>query len=377
LAIHNLRGDSNCTSEQDAPEGKVQPKAFGGVQTIEDALKLTEEMAAADFTARLELVVRHLVERISESKLDGEALRGKITNFIFTGDLKNVRQLANRFCADFAKVVLLFDNLDKGWPAAKIEPTDIRIVRLLLEALQRMQRELEKERVDFQHLIFLRDDVYELLVQETPDRGKYNIVRVDWSDPDQLKQLMVRRVDLNARLLDVKTQQLWDVLIPARANGTSAFATMVQYSLMRPRFLIELTERALAYAVNRGHAEVSVADLEDAIRQHSLYLVSDFGYEIRDVSGLTEDIFYSFIGMADKLDGERLTEIVRRADPRLPSDTVIRLLLWYGFLGFQRNGGAIFIFDTNYDMRRLKAEIHRFGPNPTYAINPAFLKGLS
>jgi hypothetical protein len=61
----------------------------------------------------------------------------------------------------------------------------------------------------------------------------------------------------------------------------------------------------------------------------------------------------------------------------LPSATIIHLLLWYGFLGLEKKGRPVFIFDTNYDMRRLEAEIRIAGPNPVYSINPAFLMGLS
>jgi hypothetical protein len=66
---------------------------------------------------------------------------------------------------------------------------------------------------------------------------------------------------------------------------------------MRPRFLIDLVENCISIAVNRGHEKVSADDLRAACRQHSYYLISDFGYEIRDVSSVTHDLFYAFIGI--------------------------------------------------------------------------------
>ncbi len=60
-----------------------------------------------------------------------------------------------------------------------------------------------------------------------------------------------------------------------------SFEFFVDHCLMRPRFLINIIENAISNAVNRGHMTVQEVDCVDAVRQHSLYLVDDFGYEIR------------------------------------------------------------------------------------------------
>ena len=44
------------------------------------------------------------------------------------------------------------------------------------------------------HLIFLRSDIYEKLVEITSDRGKYNVINVDWSDELQLENMIKVRV---------------------------------------------------------------------------------------------------------------------------------------------------------------------------------------
>ncbi|WP_229193460.1 hypothetical protein, partial [Bradyrhizobium brasilense] len=62
---------------------------------------------------------------------------------------------------------------------------------------------------------------------------------------------------------------------------------LVDHCLMRPRFLINIIEYAVANAINRGHESVGAEDCTDAVRQHSNYLLNEFGYEIRDVSGLS------------------------------------------------------------------------------------------
>jgi hypothetical protein len=132
---------------------------------------------------------------------------------------------------------------------------------------------------------------------------------------------------------------------------------MIENSLRRPRFLIDLCERTLSFAVNRGHGFVTEADVEEGLRQMSLYLVSDFGYEMRDVVGTPEDIFYSFIGAPNLLTGQDLEKLLSEDVFGLDAKEIIDLLLWYGFLGVVGpSTEPIFIYDRAYDFRRLEAE---------------------
>jgi hypothetical protein len=151
---------------------------------------------------------------------------------------------------------------------------------------------------------------------------------------------------------------------------------MIESSLMRPRFLIELCEKAISFAINRRHANVTAVDVEDALKQQSLYLVSDFGYEIRDVAGLTEDIFYKFIGKGDVFTPDEIIGIIGPTNGMTP-ERVVDLLVWYGFLGIPgADGKPLFIYDRLYDMRRLEADRTQQADNLLYIINPAFLSGL-
>ena len=206
------------------------------------------------------------------------------------------------------------------------------------------------------------------------DRGKYNVIRVDWSDPKQLENLIRERVVSNvdaARALDA-----WNAVNPVLKGGATAISRMIESSLMRPRFLIDLVEKAISFAVNRGHGAVDVDDVEAALRQQSLLLVSDFGYEIRDVAGLSEGIFYKFIGKGEMLTPAEVATIVGDTD-LLETSRIIDLLVWYGFLGIPgASGNSLFIYDREYDMRRLEADRRAQGGDLLYVVNPAFLRGL-
>jgi hypothetical protein len=43
-------------------------------------------------------------------------------------------------------------------------------------------------------MIFIRLDVYERLLDETPDRGKSKRIGIDWDSPDLLRELLRRRI---------------------------------------------------------------------------------------------------------------------------------------------------------------------------------------
>jgi hypothetical protein len=71
---------------------------------------------------------------------------------------------------------------------------DVRLVRLLLEALEKVKRDLAVDHCDFRFVVFLRNDVFELMVSGTPDKGKAAVIRIDWTDRVKLKQVIQFRL---------------------------------------------------------------------------------------------------------------------------------------------------------------------------------------
>jgi hypothetical protein len=212
-------------------------------------------------------------------------------------------------------------------------------------------------------------------VEETSDRGKYNVIKVDWSDPEQLRHLLRQRVI--SRLDRTHHQAAWESINPTFEDGVDAVSMMIEGSLRRPRFLIDLCERVLSFAINRGHTFVNEKDVEEGLRQMALYLVSDFGYEMRDIAGTPEDIFYLFIGTQEWLSERELEKILAGNTLGIGVQETIELLLWYGFLGIVTDGGTpVYIYNRAYDFRRLEGERNASPERRLYSVNAAFLKGL-
>jgi hypothetical protein len=355
------------------PKAKYDLKLLEKLRDVEDHFQLSEEIVAGDFTSRLERVVRSVIGNM-KSVEPGTDVRRQLTNLLFETDIPKLREAIVDLASEFKTIVLLFDNLDKGWPPRQIEHHDIQTVHHLIESLNKIERELRRLGMEFKYLLFLRSDVYDNLVSDTSDRGKFNLIRIDWSDPQQLETLIQERVISGVE--QSSAVAAWEAVNPLLPGGATAISRMIDNSLMRPRFLIELCEKAISFAINRRHAIVTADDVEDALRQQSLFLVSDFGYEIRDVAGLSEDIFYRFIGKGDTFTPEEIIEIIGPTNG-LPADRVIDFLVWYGFLGIPGpDGKPLFIYDRLYDMRRLEADRAQQAADLLYVLNSAFLRGL-
>lgn len=344
------------------------------IRSIEKEFKLEESVVSGDFTSRLETAVSMVISTLGELKSARE-VKSQITNLLFERPIPRLRDAILSFHDFFHEIVILVDDLDKGWPPLQVEKQDVATIRHLIEVLNRIQRDFGKRGFGVKHIVFLRSDMYEQLVEQTSDRGKYNVIKVDWSDPEQLRHLLWQRVVSN---LDATHHaDVWSAVNPEIAPGITAIDRMIETSLRRPRFLIDLMERTLSFAINRGHALVTEADVEEGARQMSLYLVSDFAYEMRDIAGTPEDIFYSFIGSSDLLTQEEVEGILVPLNLSLPPTRIIEFLLWYGFLGvIDAQGRPVFIYDRAYDFRRLEAERGPTSDEVLYSINPAFLRGL-
>lgn len=344
------------------------------IRGVEETFKLSESIVAGDFTSRLNDVVATVVEQAVKAT-DQDDLKSYLTNLIFEEPIPKLRDTLVSF-GDFAdEIVILIDDLDKGWPPRQVEGHDITTIKHLIEALNRIKRDMGRRKVEIRHLVFLRSDIYEALIEETADRGKYNPIKVDWSDPEQLRHLLKQRVI--SHISSANHEAAWEAINPALKEGGDAVGRMIEGSLRRPRFLIDLCERTLSFAINRGHAFVGEDDVIEGLRQMSLYLVSDFGYEMRDIAGTPEDIFYLFIGSPSLLTETELVQILQKSKLGLSFEDTVDLLLWYGFLGVvSETDEAIYIYDRAYDFRRVVAERQEQPSERLYSVNPAFLLGL-
>lgn len=335
---------------------------------------------SGDFTTRINRLSRFVIQEIEAVKKRGQPISADLlTNVIFRGGVTELKKLILKHTTSRNPIILLFDNIDKGWPANGVDEFDIRLVRLLVESLDKIKRDFSAADRDFSSVVFLRNDIYELMVKATPDRGKAGQVRIDWTDRAKLKQVIFKRMQASLKSKSDPFDNLWHRFFPKSVGDRESFDFFVDHCLMRPRFLINIIENAISNAINRGRQAVEELDCTDAVRQHSLYLVDDFGFEIQDVSGLSADLLYSLVG--SEQNQSKADFIKRFTDFGLKPDEAIRafdLMLWYGVIGIvTKDGLERYIYDFEYNARRLEAEARSLGADAQYATNPALHVALS
>lgn len=359
---------------------KFDSHALEALEEIDVVLTKVHALEQGDFTSRINRLGSYIVQEIERLKKRGEKLSPeRLTNVVFREAVGDLKRLLLTYTDAQTELWFLFDNIDKGWPASGVSPFDVRMVRLLLEALEKVARDLNVQNRTFTSVVFLRNDILELLINATPDRGKAEVTRIDWTDRAKLRQLVLKRLQASSGAAAQDFQQLWGRYFPAQVGVQDAFEYCVDHSLMRPRFLINILEYSVANAINRGHMSVHEEDMVLAVRQHSNYLVDDFGYEIRDVSGITADILYSFVGQTQLLTKEEIEECLTGGGVAAGQlETATHLLLWYGVLGLAtEDGSSKYIWDFEYNQKRLSAEIRLLLPDVLYVTNPALHVALS
>jgi hypothetical protein len=341
---------------------------------INAALAKLEISESGDFTARINRLGKYVTEEVRRLAAKGEVLsQDKLTNVVYRSGIADAKRLFIKCSENFENLVFLFDNIDKGWATDGVDDLDVRLVRLLLEALSKVKSDLGAERRDFISVVFLRNDVFELMVSETPDKGKSSVARIDWTDRVKLKQVIQRRLQASIAEKAKSFDDIWRRFFVATVDGKDSFDYFVDHCLMRPRFLISIIEGAIENAINRGHERVSEDDCVDAVRQHSNSILSDFGYEIQDVSGTSQMILLSLAGSTQYVTKEEVLERFEKADIIGPQsgERLFVFMLWYGVIGVvNKNNVECYIYDFDYNLARLQAEI----PSPEdelYALNPA------
>lgn len=346
------------------------------------ALYQTDEyVVEGDFSERLSTLLQHITDDYQAKyglETDRTLKQQEITELLYRHDVNALRNNVVAYLRLKGTVIILFDNIDKGWPTHGLTATDVSIVRALLEATRKIERLLHRVEVGCFALTFLRNDVYELLVRETPDRGKEGHVKLDWSDGDLLREMIRRRL-LYCGMEDKPFEELWPRICASHFDGEESSQYLVDRCLMRPRALIDLANYCLGFAVNLGHAKIQASDIKKGVSAFSADLVRDIGLEIGDVFPEAQDVLYAFIREPQALPAEKLVDILEIGGiPSSRVGEVVSILLWFGVLGVKRADGSVtYIYDVNYEMPILRGIIRKLElQGLVYQVNPAFVSGL-
>jgi len=353
---------------------------YDGYNKLSKIYKVEEYDPDGDFSERMSGLMEKVYSEYQsihsgDSKVSLSS--AEVTQLLYKHDVKALRKELIEYMRHKGILWLLFDNIDNGWPTSGLQHNDLLIIRALIDATRKLERAFSKEDLTVKTAVFLRNDVYELLVQETADRGKEASVLLDWTDPDLLRELIRLRIVANGLDENTEFMEAWLKIIVSHYKGEETSQYFIERSLMRPRFLLNLINHCKSFAINLNHEVIGESDIEKGLSAYASDLLRDIGFELRDVASESENVLYSFIGCKSELsESEVLALIVQGGEINEITHKLFNLLLWYGFLGLKINSDdPKFIYDFSYN-KSLMDGIKSKSRDCIICINQAFWPAL-
>lgn len=302
------------------------------------------------FTPGKRLRIRpHLKIAQAEAGLDLERLP--------MSDLPRVFQELNQNMGDAIATCLnpkhnyyiCFDELDRGF-----DPGDERYSQMLVGLILAARLINQRARAAGKSLscvVFLRDDIYELLRFEDKNKITENLVsRIEWDSPRTkwtLKQLMERR--FGAAIAGAITLA-WDAVFDETQEMTSRqtkYQHILDRTFRRPRDIIKFCNEILnSYRAARGRAsgKFENEDIINARTNYSDYLLRELDDEVHKHLPDYEDYLelVKSVGALQFKRSEFEAAVERRRDllHGRDSSAVLSDLFRFSVIGYQRAGGV-------------------------------------
>jgi|WetSurMetagenome_2_1015567.scaffolds.fasta_scaffold44505_2 hypothetical protein len=366
--------------EKDRPRSHYDDSIIEDYKALEKLHHCGFGATEGDFSERLLLLSQEIIDTFQEKYGTAEHSRlttDEVTNLLHSTSIAELRESLAKYLEQKGQVLVLFDNLDKGWSLSGIGSGDILILRCLIDAARKVQREMRKADVQMSCIVFVRNDIYELLMRSTPDFGKEARASLDWTDPDLLREVIRRRLAQNLSG-HLSFEQVWGLTCVSHYLGEETSQFLIDRSLMRPRNLLKLVGYCKSFAVNLDHQKIEIVDIEKGLRSYSNDLVIEADLELADVEPAARDLIYEFVGENPEISEEKLHLLLKNhgtTDEKLPMIT--DYLLYLGFLGVKLDQDkAHYIYDFGYDLRILKARHKKNTAQSPFLLNPAFWPAL-
>lgn len=365
--------------EKDREQHKRDHTLYEPYRKLADLYHAEGYETEGDFSERMSSLMEKMSTEYRSKHGNEKNVRlsaSNLTEMLYFHDVKEVTNQVIDYMRHKDVCWLLFDNIDKGWPTSGLEHEDLLIIRALIDATKKIERHFGRSNIEVNTIVFLRNDVYELLVNETSDRGKEGSVLLDWTDPDLLRELVRLRIISNDVSGSNTFDALWQKICISHYNGEESSQYLIDRSLMRPRFLLNMISQCKSFAINLNHDKILEEDIKKGLTAYSTDLLTDIGYEIHDVDNRVDDILYAFIGSKSKIKrGEIYNVLSEFGVDNSFHEKIFQLLLWYGFIGLFIDDDAKYIYDFNYSMKLVDGMIKKNG-DIDYIINTAFWPAL-
>ena len=78
----------------------------------------------------------------------------KLTEMLYCHDVRELAKQVIEYMTHKETCWLLFDNIDKGWPTSGLEHEDLLIIRALIDATKKIERQFNKSNTNVNTIVF-------------------------------------------------------------------------------------------------------------------------------------------------------------------------------------------------------------------------------
>ncbi|KEP69215.1 hypothetical protein DL1_04810 [Thioclava dalianensis] len=350
-------------------------------EKLEDIYAGGEGIAEGDFSERIMQLSQRLSENYS-TKVNENATKitgQNLTELLYSHDLKSLKEVLSQYLEHKHNVLVLFDNLDKSWSTIGVDRTDATTLRCLIDASRKVERDMQKRGHTFRCIVFVRNDVYQHLMANSPDYGKEMRATLDWSDADLLRELLRLRLisSLGEKFEEANFQDIWAGISESHVFGEESSSFVIDRSLMRPRNVLKLFSHARAFAVNLRKEKIDQEDFYKGLKAYSQDLLVELDRELSDVFPDAQDLLYYFIDSPSVVTLDQLYRVMSEAAiPESRQETLRDFLLYHGVIGLHMDDKDQYIFDVGYDLKQILIRVKRLGAEANFVLNPAFAPAL-
>lgn len=265
-------------------------------------------------------------------------------------------------------IYILVDKVDELWEPSKES-------QLLVVGLLRASKELYEQTNLANVITFLRSDIFDALQFHDSDKFHSYEERIIWNKTDLMKLVTLRaRASTGMTIHREAWDKIWQTFFPKEIDHQSSVDYLINYTLMRPRDLIQLCNLCRDKAQNHNHPHITADDINEALPQYSKWKLKDLRDEYLVQYPFLERIFLgAFQHSKAKLTRESIVERVKLIKERLtkefeafyfePIDNLLQILYNIGFLGAIKNGKTLY---SSLESEVIIAYIQEFEVHPAF-----------
>ena len=354
----------------ESPNDKIATSLRQYYETYQDRLAL-------DFGSR---VVTVLTDAVAGKPLGGGNPADTQEVIKSLRDYQIARRLKEFAIREKISYFIIADDLDKHWRPDSRQSIDL-LIGLITEA-DRLQRFFEGR---LKVVMFLREDIYDVLARYDDDLPKRSVLRMEWTQTN-LRHLIAERLAIAADEFNEEDEATWSVIFPHDVNGQRASDYILSRTLPKPRDVLDFCQKAIDQAQRNGHDAVTQEDILDGEASFSEGVFWSVGTEFRGIYPGLEDVIFEFAGVTETMPWTKFEKLASKAiklheasisrwigndvtDPESLGSILFRV----GVIGLSTGAGPTPFFANG---RTFAETWNLVTPQPTVHIHPAFVKFL-